>query len=186
MKLIIMGPPGVGKGTQAERIKEKLNIIHLSTGNILRDEIKNKSDVGLKAIKFINQGKLVPDDVLLDIVRNRISQADCHYGYLLDGFPRTVTQAEGLNVIMNDIGHRLDAVISLTADENELVRRLVLRGGESGRSDDIPDVIRKRQQVYWKQTAPLIDYYKQDCLLKEVDGLGTIPGITKRIIIALV
>jgi adenylate kinase len=87
---------------------------------------------------------------------------------------------------MNDIGHRLDAVISLTADENELVRRLVLRGKESGRSDDIPEVIRKRQQVYWEQTAPLIDYYKQDGLLKEVDGLGTIPGITKRIIKALV
>ena len=176
-----MGPPGVGKGTQAERIIEELNIIHLSTGEILRDEIKNRSDVGIKAKQFMSDGKLVPDDVLLDIVRNRISKKDCNHGYLLDGFPRTLPQAEGLKVIMHDIGHKLDAAVSLTADENELIKRLVIRGKDSGRSDDTPEVIRKRQQVYWKQTAPLIDHYKKDGLLKEVNGLGDIPEITKRI-----
>ena len=186
MKLLIMGPPGVGKGTQAGRIKKKLNIIHLSTGNILRGEIETESDVGLKAKTFMNKGKLVPDEVLLDIIRHRISRPDCQYGYLLDGFPRTLVQAERLNIIMNNIDHELDAAISLTADENELVRRLVLRGKESGRSDDNPDVVRKRQQVYWQQTAPLIDYYKKEGLLKEVNGLGTIPEITKRIMEALV
>ena len=109
-----MGPPGVGKGTQAERIIEELNIIHLSTGEILRNEIKNRSDIGIKAKQFMSDGKLVPDDVLLDIVRNRISKKDCNHGYLLDGFPRTLPQAEGLKVIMHDIGHKLDAAVSLT------------------------------------------------------------------------
>ena len=104
----------------------------------------------------------------------------------MDGFPRTLPQAEGLKVIMHDIGHKLDAAVSLTADENELIKRLVIRGKDSGRSDDTPEVIRKRQQVYWKQTAPLIDHYKKDGLLKEVDGLGNIPEITKRIMKALI
>lgn len=182
MRIILMGPPGVGKGTQAKNIVEKYGIVHLSTGDILRSEVGNKTDLGEQAKAFMNAGKLVPDNLLLDMMENRLQQADCQKGYLLDGFPRTIPQAEGLERIVNKINHNIDYVISLTADEDELVKRLVLRGQESGRSDDTEEVIKERQQVYWKLTAPLLDFYRKRNLLYEVDGLGTIPEITDRIL----
>ena len=182
MRLIFLGPPGVGKGTQAKRICEKFNIIHLSTGDILRTEIAAETDIGEKAKRFIDKGELVTDNILLGIMQNRLKKEDAQKGYLLDGFPRTIPQAEGLYRIMNDLSHSLDRVISLTANEDELVLRLINRGLESGRSDDNPEVIRQRQKVYWSQTAPLLKYYKQKNLLKDVDGLGDINLITKRIL----
>ena len=182
MKLLIMGPPGVGKGTQANRIKSKLNIAHLSTGDILRAEIEKKTDTGVQAKLYMDAGKLVSDQVLLDIIQDRIKNPDCDGGYLLDGFPRTLPQAVGLEKIMESIKHTLDMVISLTADENELVERLIKRGEESGRSDDTPEVIRDRQKIYWEQTAPLLDFYNNKGLLKNIDGVGTINEITKRIL----
>ena len=185
MKLLIMGPPGVGKGTQASHIKSKLNIAHLSTGDILRTEIEKKTDTGVQAKLYMDAGKLVSDQVLLDIIQDRIKNTDCDSGYLLDGFPRTLPQAVGLEKIMESINHALDRVISLTADENELVERLIKRGAESGRSDDTPDVIRNRQKIYWEQTAPLLDFYQKKGILKDVDGLGEISEITERILTVL-
>ena len=182
MKLLIMGPPGVGKGTQADRIKDKLKILHLSTGDILRAEVEAKSAIGMDAKLYMDFGRLVPDHILIEIVKERISRPDCENGYLLDGFPRTPPQAEGLEEMMHSIGHDLECAISLTADEDELVERLIKRGKESGRSDDTPEVIRNRQKIYWEQTAPLLDFYRGKGILKEVDGLGEIPEITERIL----
>jgi adenylate kinase len=182
MKLLIMGPPGVGKGTQANRIKDQLQILHLSTGDILRAEVEAKSAIGMDAKLYMDFGRLVPDHILIEIVKERISRPDCENGYLLDGFPRTPPQAEGLEEMMHSIGHDLECALSLTADEGELVDRLVKRGEKSGRSDDTPEVIRNRQKIYWEQTAPLLDFYRGKGILKEVDGLGEIPEITERIL----
>jgi len=182
MRLILTGPPGVGKGTQADRLKDHYNILHLSTGAILREETTNKTPLGIEAQKFMDRGELVPDHLLLEMMEKRLQQDDCAGGYLLDGFPRTIPQADGLNVILEKFGLKLDATISLTADQEELVTRLVKRGEQSGRSDDTPEVIRQRQKVYWNQTAPLLDYYRQNNLLVEVNGMGSIEEITKRII----
>ncbi|MBT3479394.1 MAG: adenylate kinase [Candidatus Marinimicrobia bacterium] len=182
MRLIFLGPPGVGKGTQAKLVCENFDIIHLSTGDILRAEMVANSEIGNKAKSFINNGELVPDEVLLSIMNNRLKKDDAKKGYLLDGFPRTIPQATGLDEIMEILSHSLDAAISLAADEDELVQRLINRGLESGRSDDTPEVIRQRQKVYWDQTAPLLNYYQTKSLLKEVDGLGEIPEITERIL----
>lgn len=182
MRVILMGPPGVGKGTQAKNIVEKYEIVHLSTGDILRAEVGGNTTLGKKAKEYMDAGQLVPDELLLNMMENRLQQKDCKKGYLLDGFPRTIPQAEGLESILETINHKIDYAISLTADETELVNRLVLRGEESGRSDDTEEVIRERQQVYWKLTAPLLEFYRGKNLLIEVDGLGTISEITQRIL----
>lgn len=182
MRIILMGPPGVGKGTQANSIIDKFGILHLSTGDILRAEVGGNTTLGKKAKEFMDAGKLVPDELLLNMMENRLKQEDCEKGYLLDGFPRTIPQAEGLELILKKINHSINYVISLTADETELVNRLVLRGKESGRSDDTEEVIKERQQVYWKLTSPLLDFYRERKLLVEVNGLGTISEITNRIL----
>ena len=185
MRLILLGPPGVGKGTQAKQLKEYFNIIHLSTGDILRVEIESQSSIGKEAQTFMDAGKLVPDNILLKMMEYRLGRKDCSPGYLLDGFPRTIPQAEGLDQILKLISHQLNAVISITADEDELVNRLVLRGLDSGRSDDTPEVIQRRQTIYWEQTAPLLKYYKKRGLVKDVNGIGAISEITEQIINAL-
>ena len=182
MKLLIMGPPGVGKGTQAKIIKNKLRIVHISTGELLRQEIAEKTEVGIVAKKYIDQGKLVPDDFLFTIVDERLGQPDCKDGYILDGFPRTLNQANGLEEIMSSFDYSLDRAISLYADEDALVERLVKRGENYGRSDDTSSIIRNRQKIYWQQTAPLLDFYKERGLLHNVNGLGEIKEITERIL----
>ena len=182
MHLIFLGPPGVGKGTQAKKVCEHYKIIHLSTGEILRKEISDKSEVGNQAKTYIDNGNLVPDNVILRIIENRLKANDAQYGYLLDGFPRTINQAEGLQKIMLQLKHKINSVISLTANEEELILRLINRGKDSGRSDESPEIIRHRQKVYWKQTAPLLEYYSEKKVLKKVDGLGNITDITKRIL----
>ena len=182
MHLIFLGPPGVGKGTQAKKICDHYKIIHLSTGEILRKEISDKSEVGNQAKTYIDNGNLVPDNVILRIIENRLKANDAQYGYLLDGFPRTINQAEGLQKIMLQLKHKINSVISLTANEEELILRLINRGKDSGRSDESPEIIRHRQKVYWRQTAPLLEYYNEKKVLKKVDGLGNITDITKRIL----
>ena len=182
MHLIFLGPPGVSKGTQAKKVCEHYKIIHLSTGEILRKEISDKSEVGNQAKTYIDNGNLVPDNVILRIIENRLKASDAQYGYLLDGFPRTINQAEGLQKIMLQLKHKINSVISLTANEEELILRLINRGKDSGRSDESPEIIRHRQKVYWRHTAPLLEYYNEKKVLKKVDGLGNITDITKRIL----
>ncbi len=182
IRLIIMGPPGVGKGTQANIIKDTYNIPHLSTGKILRNEIAAKSDIGLVAKKYIDAGLLVPDNILLRVIENSISNPNCSKGYILDGFPRNLQQVDDLNGLLNKLNNAIDIAISLIANEDELIKRLIKRSEVSGRSDDIVEIISKRQKVYWEQTAPIIEHYKKIGILKEIDGLGTIEEITKRII----
>ena len=182
MKLLIMGPPGVGKGTQAKIIKDKLRITHISTGELLRQEIDETTEVGIVAKKYIDQGKLVPDNYLFTIVNERLGRSDCKDGYILDGFPRTLNQANGLEKIMGGFDHSLNRAISLYADEDALVERLVKRGENSGRSDDTSQIIRNRQKIYWQQTAPLLDFYEERGLLNNVNGLGEIREITERIL----
>ena len=185
MRLVFLGPPGVGKGTQASAICNHFNILHLSTGDILRSEIENKSDIGLEAKSFMDQGELVPDTILLKIIQNKLNHKSAQNGYLLVGFPRTIPQADGLNQILLEQKQSLDVVVSLDANEEELVNRLIKRSLDSGRSDDSPDIIKQRQRVYWKQTAPLLEYYKNLNLLKNVNGSGEIEKITERILKAI-
>ena len=177
-----MGPPGVGKGTQAKILSEKLNVIHLSTGEILRGEIQKDTQVGKIAKSFIDQGNLVPDNFVLDIISKKISTNVPNEGYLFDGFPRTIPQAVGFDTLLTKIGQSLNAAINLTADEDELIRRILARGKISGRSDEAVDIVKKRQKIYWEQTAPLIKYYQNKNILKSIDGIGKIEKITKRIL----
>ena len=182
MNLIFLGPPGVGKGTQAKILCDKYGILHLSTGDILRLEISEKTEIGNLAKSFINKGELVPDDTLLIMMNNRLNKNDAKNGYLLDGFPITIEQAKGLNLILKEIGHKIDSVISLSGNEDELVNRLVNRGLSSGRSDDSIEIILNRQQIYWNQTSPLLNYYEEMNLLKNVNGVGAINDINNKII----
>ena len=182
MKLLIMGPPGVGKGTQAKKIIEFYNIVHISTGSLLRYEIRKKSDIGIEAAEFIDKGNLVPDKTLLAIVKKRLSEQDCDKGYILDGFPRTINQALGLEKILEKMGTSLDLAISLHAEKDELITRLIKRGFESGRSDDNVKIIKERQKIYWEQTSPLLDFYKKKNILNNISGLGEIDVITTRIL----
>lgn len=181
MRIIIMGPPGVGKGTQAIKIVGKFGIIHLSTGAMLRAAIGENNNLGKKAKEFMDVGQLVPDELLLNMMENRLQHKDCKNGYLLDGFPRTIPQAEGLELILKKINQSINYVISLKVDVTELGNRLVLRGKNSGRSDDTEEVIKERQQVYWKRTSPVLNFYNERKLLIDVDGVGTISEITNRI-----
>lgn len=178
MRLVFIGPPGAGKGTQAERIVERYGLAHLSTGDMLRAARDAKTDVGVQADQFMSQGQLVPDEIILAIIRERLAQPDCEKGYLLDGFPRTIAQAEALDSMLQERGTPLDVVLELDVPEDELFRRLAGRG----RADDQPEVIQQRLVAYRTQTAPLLDYYKKTGLLKSVDGLGTVDEIFQRIV----
>ena len=182
LRLIIMGPPGVGKGTQANILKNTLGIPHLSTGEILRNEIKIGSDIGIISKTYIDDGLFVPDNILIKIIKSHITQSDCKNGYILDGYPRNLQQVENLKEILVENNQNIDVAISLTAEKNEVIKRLIKRSKDSGRSDDTYEIISKRQDVYWEQTAPIIEYYQKLDILKEVNGLGPIEEITHRIL----
>ena len=182
MKLLIMGPPGVGKGTQAKILSKILDVTHISTGEILRNEIRMNTKIGKISKSFIDHGNFVPDKLILDIISKKISIKMPDKGYLFDGFPRTIPQATGFNKLLIEMGHKLNAAINLTADEDELIKRIHDRGKSSGRSDEAIDIVKKRQKIYWAQTAPLINYYQKKNILKNINGIGGIKEITERIL----
>lgn len=208
MKLILIGPPGCGKGTQASLISEEFKIPQISTGDILRAAVRNETSLGDKAKSYMDAGKLVPDQLIIDLMSERIKDADCKNGYILDGFPRTLKQAEALDELLDGMNQTLDAVISIEVDDDEVVRRLAGRrqcancgkgyhtefkkpevsdtcdkcgGPLYQRDDDKEETIRARLEVYRKQTAPLLDYYDKSGLLRSVAGTGTIEDIFKKI-----
>lgn len=185
MKLLLIGPPGAGKGTQASKLSEVFGIPAISTGDIFRANVKNETPLGLEAKSYMDRGAYVPDELTNKLVRDRLQNPDCLNGFLLDGYPRTSDQVDELDSILKEADSSLDAVIQLTADTDEVVRRLAKRAIEQGRSDDTEDVIRNRLQVYEEQTAPLISVYASRGLLIMVDGLGEIDSVTSRIIEAL-
>lgn len=208
MRLIFLGPPGVGKGTQAELVAKKFNIPQISTGDILRQAVKNQTKLGLVAKKYMDKGELVPDNVIIDLIKTRLLEEDCKLGFILDGFPRTLTQAEALTYTLKEMALSLDTVINFNLKDEILIKRLTGRrvckvcgynfhvyyqppqneskcdkcGGEIyQRDDDKEDVITRRLKVYIEQTAPLINYYKKIGILKDVDADAQIQVIFDRI-----
>lgn len=208
MNLILLGPPGAGKGTQSQLLKEKLHIPQISTGDILREARKNKTELGLKADSYMSAGKLVPDEVVIGIVEERLQKPDCQSGYILDGFPRTVAQAEALKSLLAEHGFHIDAVLNVIVEDEELIERLAgrrickncganfhvkfkapqnentcdeCRGELYQRDDDQVETIHKRLEVYKEQTAPLIEYYGSEGLLKNIEGVGSPSEIFQRI-----
>ncbi len=183
MRLILLGPPGAGKGTQAQRLVDRYKIVQLSTGDMLRAAVKAETPLGLTVKDIMARGELVPDAVVVGIVADRIAAADCRDGFILDGFPRTVPQAEALDLMLADRGLALDAVIELKVDEGALLRRIANRvaemtaRGEALRPDDNPDTLKKRLDAYRGQTAPLIDYYAGKGALETVDGMAPIDRV---------
>jgi adenylate kinase len=185
MRIILMGPPGAGKGTQAKGVADHFDIPAISTGDIFRANVSNNTDLGRKAKEFMDAGEYVPDEVTNLMVRNRIDEPDAEPGFLLDGYPRTLAQVEELDGMIKHTGHKLDAVVVLTVNPEELVQRLLQRAETDGRSDDTEDVIRRRQEVYAEQTEPLIEVYRERGLLIEVDGMGEVDEVTERVFQAL-
>jgi adenylate kinase len=184
-RLIIMGPPGAGKGTQATRIADRYGIPAISTGDIFRTNIKDGTDLGLRVKSILDAGGYVPDQVTNDIVRDRLAWVDAAPGFLLDGYPRTTGQVEFLDEVLAAHGHALDGVIELTVDEDSVVERLLKRAETEGRTDDTEDVIRERQAIYRKETAPLIALYEQHGVLVKVDGMGSVDQVTERVVKAV-
>ncbi|AEA47102.1 adenylate kinase [Archaeoglobus veneficus] len=208
MNLILLGPPGSGKGTQAKLIVEKYGIPQISTGDMLREAVAKGTELGKKAKEYMDKGQLVPDEVVIGIVKERLKQPDCDKGFILDGFPRTIAQAEALDKMLEELGKKIDAVINIQVPEEEVVKRIVNRrscrncgavyhliykppkeegkcdkcGGELyQRDDDKEDTVRARYQVYREQTEPLIDYYQKKGLLYNIDGTKSIDDVFKDI-----
>ncbi|MFO0896530.1 MAG: adenylate kinase [Pirellulales bacterium] len=181
MRIIFIGPPGVGKGTQSQRLLKYFGIPHVSTGDLLREAISESTRLGRLAQRYMTRGQLVPDPIVLQIVGARLEEGDCQNGCLFDGFPRTLGQAQALDEFLAEMGAPLDAVIELKVDEDEVVRRLAQRQ----RGDDTPEIIRRRMHSYWQETAPLLDYYQRRNILYSIDGVGTPDEVFGRIKAAL-
>lgn len=203
MNIILLGPPGAGKGTQAKKISEKFTLPHISTGDILRDNISKNTALGIKAKSYMDKGELVPDDLLVDIIKVRLSKPDCSSGFMLDGYPRTIPQADYLGKILTDSGKEIDIVLNIHVGDEELINRLSGRrmcscgtsyhvmfnppekegicdsckGELYHRDDDKPETVKNRLVAYEKQTQPLIDYYNKKALLSTIDGAKDIPDI---------
>jgi adenylate kinase len=184
-RLLLIGAPGAGKGTQAERLAETFSIPAISTGDIFRHNVKNETELGKQAKAFMDRGEYVPDSLTNALVRDRLSHSDAAAGFLLDGYPRTADQVNELDDILASMDTSLDAVVLLTADTDEVVRRLLNRALEQGRADDTEEVIRRRLEVYEEQTAPLISVYASRGLVVMIDGLGEVTEVTERILEAL-
>lgn len=187
MRLILLGPPGAGKGTQAQRLVARHGIVQLSTGDMLREAVRNETPIGLKAKAVMDAGNLVSDEIVIGIISDRIDQSDCAKGFILDGFPRTVAQAEALDRILAEKGLKLDAVIELKVDQTKLVDRIVQRAketaarGEPVRKDDDPEVFKTRLEAFNRDTAVVAPYYAERGMLATIDGMKPIDEVTKAI-----
>lgn len=208
MRLILFGAPGVGKGTQAKLISSKLNIPHISTGDILRQSVKDQTELGKKAQEIMNRGDLVPDDIMIGIIQDRLHKPDCAKGFILDGFPRTVNQAVALDKLLKEMNFSDVSVVNISADDNELVNRIsnrrackncgqifVLKEIEGKtncpscnaensfylRDDDKEEVVRNRLEVFRQNTEPVLDYYNKQDIVKSIDGLGSISEVSKKV-----
>ena len=177
LNIVIFGAPGSGKGTQSERIVEKYGINHISTGDVLRAEIKNGTELGKTAKGYIDQGQLIPDELMIDILASVFDSFKDSKGVIFDGFPRTIAQAEALKKMLAERGQDVSVMLDLEVPEDELMVRLIKRGKDSGRADDNEETIKKRLHVYHSQTSPLIDWYKNEKKYQHINGLGTMDGI---------
>lgn len=184
-RIILIGPPGAGKGTQAARLAEALNIPAISTGDIFRANVKGETELGRQAQEYMNAGALVPDEVTNAMVRDRLAQGDVEAGFLLDGYPRNPGQAVELDSMLADLGQPLDVVLEITADPEVVTERLLKRAEIEGRADDTEDVIRERLRVYEESTAPVAAFYADRGLLTRVDGIGEVDEVTDRIVAAI-
>lgn len=185
MRLLIMGPQGVGKGTQAAKLAEHFGIPAISTGDIFRYNLKNQTELGKQAQAFIDKGELVPDELTNSIVKDRLAMDDAQGGWILDGYPRNASQVEALDKMLEELGTPLDAVVALDADHDVLMQRMMKRAEIEGRADDTPEVIAKRLDVYAKETAPLLDIYEGRGNLVKINGVGDIDEIQANIVSAL-
>lgn len=181
MNLILLGPPGCGKGTQGSLLSDKLGIPKVATGDLLRAAVKGGTPLGLKAKQFMDQGLLVPDEVIIGLIEEVLSSPEAAQGVIMDGFPRTVAQAEAVDALLEQNGKSVDCVLGFEVPDVELVSRLLGRASQEGRSDDAPEAIKKRLQVFRDETAPLIEYYKEKEILVEIDAIGSIETIAVRI-----
>jgi len=184
MRLVILGPPGAGKGTQAKEVAAHFGIPAISTGDIFRQNVADRTPLGKQVEEIMSAGKYVPDEVTNELVRNRLLEDDAAVGFLLDGYPRTAAQVDELDSMVATAGSRLDAVLELTVDLDEVVKRLFKRARTEGRADDTEDVIRHRLEVYTEQTQPLVHIYSDRNLLTRVDGMGDIKDVTERLLAA--
>lgn len=180
MRIVLLGPPGSGKGTQAALLRDQLGVAHISTGVLLREAVEQQTELGKKAKSFMDAGNLVPDDLMLGLIEERLGRPDVARGFILDGYPRNLAQAEALDSVLERIGQPVDVAVSVTVNEGEIVDRLSKRAVEEGRSDDTRDVIRNRLRVYGEQTAPVAGHYAERDQLKEVDGMGSVEEVNQR------
>jgi len=181
MRIVLLGAPGSGKGTQAALLVEELNLPHISTGELLRSAVKAGTELGKKAKAVIDRGELVSDEIMLGLIEERLSQADVAAGFILDGYPRNLAQARALDGLLNRIGQPIDEALQIDVDVEMVVERIAKRAAQEGRSDDTEEVVRNRMKVYSDQTAPVVDYYAQQGLLSRVLGEGSIEEVFQRI-----
>lgn len=185
MRIVLLGPPGSGKGTQAAMLKGRLGVPHISTGDLLRQAVADGTELGKKAKAAMDAGELVSDDLMLGLIEERLGADDVATGFILDGYPRNRAQAKSLDELLERIGQPVDKALELSVDEEEIVERLAKRARDEGRSDDTEEVIRNRLAVYREQTAPISDHYDRKGLLTRVDGIGSIEEINQRLVAAL-
>ena len=185
MNIVLLGAPGAGKGTQAQKLVEEFGFAHISTGDLLRAAVKAGTKLGVEAKGYMDAGKLVPDALVIDLVKERLEADDAQNGFILDGFPRNASQVEALDAILTDLNTPLDAVVALDADHDVLMERMKKRAEIEGRSDDTPEAIAKRLDVYAKETAPLLTTYEERGLLKTFNGVGSVEEIQSTIVAEL-
>ncbi len=185
MRIVLLGPPGSGKGTQAALLRERIGVPHISTGELLRSAVAAGSELGRQAKAAMDAGELVSDELMLGLIEERLGQPEVEPGFILDGYPRNLSQAQSLEALLERLGQPIDRALELTVDEEQIIQRLALRASEEGRSDDSEAVVRNRLSVYRAQTAPVSGYYAEQGLLVQVDGLGEIDEVNRRLVSAL-